>query len=468
MKKIVTSSLTTLGLFAAVGIGSAKDNSRVNFILIHLDDMGYGDLSLTGASSYSTPNIDKLGQNGIFFTHYYSAQAVSSASRAGLLTGCYPNRIGFAGALNPRSDHGIGDQEETIAQVLKKVGYATSVFGKWHVGSKYEYLPLQKGFDEFYGIPYSHDMWPNHPTAKNYYPPLPLYDGNEVVETMPDINQFTQLFTKKSVEFIEKNKKNPFFLYLAHPLPHVPLAVSEKFRGKSEQGLYGDVMMDIDNSVMQIMQTLKKLKLEEKTIVIFTSDNGPWLNYGNHAGSSGGLREGKGTTFEGGQRVPCLIYWKGVTPNGAVCNKMIAGMDFLPTFASLAKAALPKNKIDGVDISELIKGNFDTTPRKTLYYYYKKNSLEAVSNGSWKLVFPHSGRSYYEYEAGKDGIPGRVQGNKQFEKELFDLRRDPGEQYNVLNQHPEMVEILEKIAQEAREDLGDDLTGYTGKNRRLE
>lgn len=309
-------------------------------------------------------------------------------------------------------------------------------------------------------------MSPNHPTSKNYYPPLPLIEGDQVISTNPDNSQFTTQFTEKAVNFIQRNRSHPFFVYLAHPLPHVPLAVSDKFKGKSKQGLYGDVMMEIDWSVGQIIETLDKLKLSGKTLVIFTSDNGPWLNYGNHAGSSGGLREGKGTSFEGGQRVPCLMRWEGTIPEGIVCNKLASGIDVLPTIAGIAGAPLPEKKIDGVNIIELMKGIPDANPRKNFLYYYRKNSLEAVNNGDWKLVFPHPGRTYEGFAPGKDGQPGKVNENLNFEGALYDLRRDPGERYDVKNSYPEIVKELEKIATEAREDLGDDLTNSPGKNRR--
>ncbi|MCA1761326.1 MAG: sulfatase, partial [Bacteroidales bacterium] len=336
--------------------------------MIYIDDMGYGDIALTGAIGYTTPNIDRMAASGMFFSRYYAPQAVCSASRAGLLTGCYPNRVGFRGALDHTAKTGINAEEETIAEVLKKKGYTTAAFGKWHLGHHKQFLPTNNGFDEFFGIPYSNDMWPNHPTNKNYYPELPLFEGEEVVKTNPDQSQFTTDFTERTIQFIQKNKTKPFFVYLAHPMPHVPLFVSNKFKGKSQQGLYGDVIMEIDWSVGQIMKTLKELNLEENTLIIFTSDNGPWLNYGNHAGSSGGLREGKGTTFEGGQRVPCLMMWKGVISPGTVNNNLVAGMDILPTIASIAGAPLPPKKIDGVNILSLLKGENVEPPRKSFYY----------------------------------------------------------------------------------------------------
>jgi len=446
---------------------SEQQDKPVNFVLIYLDDMGFGDITLTGALNYSTPNIDKMAANGLFFSHYYAPQAVCSASRAGLLTGCYPNRVGFSGALDHTADTGINPEEETIAEVLKKKNYATAAFGKWHLGHHKQFLPPNHGFDEYFGIPYSNDMWPNHPTNKNYYPPLPLIEGDEVVETNPDQSRFTTEFTERTVDFIQRNRENPFFVYLAHPMPHVPLFVSDKFKGKSEQGLYGDVMMEIDWSVGEILTALKDLELEENTVVIFTSDNGPWINYGNHAGSTGGLREGKGTTFEGGQRVPCLVQWKGTVEPGRVDNNLVSGIDILPTIAEVAGTPLPEKKIDGVSLLPLLKSRDAEPPRKSFWYYYRRNNLEAVRDGQWKLVFPHKGRTYEEFVPGKDGQPGQVNEWSEVEPGLYNLRRDPGERYNLLEHHPEIAERLRGIADAARKDLGDELTDNPGENRRL-
>lgn len=438
-----------------------------NIIVIHLDDMGYGDLSLTGATGYKTPNIDKMANEGIFFSHYYSPQAVSSASRAGLLTGCYPNRIGFAGALDHTSKTGIAEEEETIAEILKGKGYATAAYGKWHVGIQPQYLPTNQGFDVFFGIPYSNDMWPLHPTGK--YPDLPLFENDKIVNPAVSPNDqtlFTTNFTLRTIDFIKQNRQNPFFIYLAHPMPHVPLFVSDKFKGKSEQGLYGDVMMEIDWSVGEIIKTLEYLKLDKNTLVIFTSDNGPWLNYGNHAGSAGGFREGKGTSFEGGQRVPCIMMWRGSIPAGVISNSLASGIDILPTVAEVSGANLPKKKIDGVSLVPILKGDVEAKPRNTFFYYYRKNSLEAVRHGHWKLVFPHPGRSYEGMQPGNDGKPGKVKEGFPHPGGLYDLRRDPGERYDVSAMYPEIVRQLNQIANEARRDLGDDLTGSMGENRR--
>lgn len=438
--------------------------NKPNFVVILLDDMGYGDLSCNGSRGYKTPNIDQMANNGIRFTNFYVAQAVCGASRAGLLTGCYPNRIGISGAPMPNSPVGISSKEETIAEVLKKVDYTSAIFGKWHLGDSKKFLPTHHGFDEYFGIPYSNDMWPNHPQIKNF-PDLPLIEGDSIVELNPDQSQFTRRFTERAVNFINKNKKKPFFLYLAHPMPHVPIFASEKFKGKSEQGLYGDVMMELDWSVGEILSTLKKNGIEENTLVIFTSDNGPWINYGNNAGSTGGLREGKGTSWEGGQRVPCIMQWKGIIAPGLICNKLASTIDFLPTFAQISKAELPINKIDGLSILPLIKNEANANPRSHFYYYYQKNSLEAVTDGKWKLVFPHKFRTYEKNQPGQDGLPGATS-EGIVELMLFDLRRDPGERYDVKEMYPEVVTGLQKIADNARDDLGDDLTNRTGKNRR--
>lgn len=466
MKKVIAVMVFLHGLLGGFLTYAGKGTKDVNVILIYLDDMGYGDLSMTGSGGYITPNLDRMADQGIFFTHYYSPQAVCSASRAGLMTGCYPNRIGFSGALDHRARTGINEEEETIAEILKKKGYATAVYGKWHLGYQPRFLPLNHGFDEFYGIPYSHDMWPLHPDIRDYFPPLPLIENELVIATNPDHNQFTLQFTQKAIEFIRRNRSKPFFLYLAHPLPHVPLGVSEAFRGKSEQGMYGDVMMEIDWGIGEIMKTVRKLGIERNTLVIFTSDNGPWINYGNHAGSTAGLREGKGTTFEGGQRVPCIMWWEGTIPAGTVTNRLAAGIDILPTIAEITGAPLPARRIDGVSLMPLLKGDLSAIPRKEFYYYYRKNNLEAVTDGRWKLVFPHHGRTYEGFQPGSDGKPGAVYENHFFEGGLYDLWRDPGERYDLKEYYPEIVQRLENLSAEAREDLGDDLTGAPGKNRR--
>lgn len=443
-----------------------QGRAKPNIILIYLDDMGYGDLGLTGATGYTTPHINKLAQQGALLTHYYAPQAVCSASRLGLLTGCYPNRLGFHGALDHKSAIGIATAETTLPEMLRQHGYATAAFGKWHLGHTPAYLPLNHGFNTFFGIPYSNDMWPQHPVTKNYYPDLPLIEGNQTIATNPDQAQFTTRFTNRTLDFMQAHKKQPFFIYLAHPMPHVPLFVSDKFKGKSQQGLYGDVMMEIDWSVGEIVKQVHQLGMEKNTLIILTSDNGPWINYGNHAGSTGGLREGKGTTYEGGQRVPCIFWWPGRIAPGQVSDALACGMDILPTLAEVTGSGLPPLPIDGVSLWPLLSGKASQGPRSTFLYYYRKNNLEAIRHGHWKLVFEHTGRSYAGQVPGKDGMPGPAPENVQVSPALYDLRRDPGEQYNLFEHHPDVVAKLSALAQQARADLGDDLTQTKGANRR--
>lgn len=455
-------------LIAALTPISGIAAQYTNFVLINLDDVGYGDFSCYGAYGYETPNIDQLAADGVRFTHFLAGQPISGASRAGLLTGCYPNRIGFAGAPGPDSKYGINPDEMTMGELLKQKGYSTAIFGKWHLGSQLQFLPLQNGFDEYYGLPYSNDMWPYHPQQGEWFnfPDLPTIDGNDIVGYNTDQSKFTTDYTNRSIAFIKKNKDKPFFLYLAHSMAHVPLAVSDKFKGKSKQGLYGDVMMELDWSVGQVMKVLRDLKLEEKTLVILTSDNGPWINYGNHAGSTGGLREAKATTFDGGNRIPCIMYWKGVTKKGTVCNALASNIDLFPTFAEISGAPLPKNKIDGVSILSLIKGEKGAKPRPSFVYYYNKDDLEAVTDGDFKMVFPHKYTTYGVYAPGKDGLPGKLSTLELHDIEMYDLRRDPGERYNVVTQYPEEAAKLMRIADEKRHELGDALTRVKGTELR--
>ncbi len=407
------------------------------------------------------PHIDRMAAEGMRFTHFLAAQPISGASRAGLLTGCYPNRIGFSGAPGPDSPpYGIHPPDEmTMGELLKQKNYSTAIYGKWHLGDALPFMPLQNGFDEYYGLPYSNDMWPFHPQQGEIFnfPDLPTFDGNKIIGYNTDQTKFTTDYTERTVKFIKKNKNKPFFIYLAHSMPHVPLAVSDKFKGKSEQGLYGDVMMEIDWSIGQVLQTLRELGLEENTLVILTSDNGPWANYGNHAGSAGGLREAKATTFDGGNRVPCIMYWKGKITPGTTCNKLASNIDLFPTLSEIAEAPLPKHKIDGISLLPLIESKENANPRESFVYYFKKNDLEAVTDGMYKLVFPHQYTTYTAYVPGNDGQPGRLSEATELKKcELYDLRRDPGERYDVISQYPEVAVRLMKVAEEMRKDLGGD------------
>ncbi|WP_340111324.1 sulfatase family protein [Maribellus mangrovi] len=465
MKKLIAVFLI---LFASISCSNKSNEENTeklpNIVLVFIDDMGYGDAGCYGATGYTTPNLDKLAAEGMRFTNFYSAQPVCSASRAGLLTGCYPNRIGFSGALFPDSEVGINPKETTIAEMLKTKGYATGIFGKWHLGHLQKFLPLQHGFDEYFGLPYSNDMWPidvdgNRKTGERWdtYPDLPLIEGNETIElitTLAGQNQLTTRYTEKAVDYINRHADQPFFLYMPHSMGHIPLGVSDKFRGKSEQGMYGDVMMEIDWSVGEIGKALETNHIADNTIFIFTTDNGPWLNYGNHAGSAGGLREGKTTSWEGGQRVPFIIKWPERTPEGTICNKLACAIDLLPSFAEITSAPLPELQIDGTSVVELWKGNTEAEPRETILFYYGKNNLNGVRKGNWKLVLPHTWMSY-DTQPGKDGHGGRRIPMKVEQPELYNMMRDPGEQYNVIDYYPEKAAELMKVAEAARTELGD-------------
>ena len=439
-----------------------------NFIVIFADDLGYGDIGpfsdRKGAVKPRTPNLDRMAADGIRLTSFYVAQAVCSASRAALLTGSYSNRVGITGALNHRATTGINTNETTIAELLKTKGYATAIVGKWHLGHEQQFLPLQNGFDEYLGLPYSNDMWPRHPTQKDFYPDLPLIDGNDVVTLDPDQTQLTTMYTERAVKFVERNRDKPFFLYLAHAMPHVPLFVSDKYKGKSGQGLYGDVIEEIDWSVGQVLDAVKRANLDGNTLVIFTSDNGPWLSYGNHGGSRNQFREGKGTSFEGGTRVPFVARWPGRIPKGSVSAVPAMTIDLLPTFAGLAGAPVPSDRvIDGRDVWPLLsKPSGARAPHDSLYFYWG-NELHAVRSGRWKLHLPHPYQSLER--SGADGAPG-VFVRKEIELSLFDLETDPGETRNVAAAHADVVKQLLAIAEQARDDLGDSLTKRTGHNVR--
>ena len=445
-----------------------------NVVLVFTDDQGYGDVGVYGARGFVTPNLDRLAAEGIRFTDFYVSQAVCSASRASLLTGCYAERVSIRGALNPRSPVGLNPEETTIAEMLKPLGYATGAFGKWHLGDAAEFLPLHHGFDEYFGLPYSNDMWPvdydGRPATSGRaaaYPPLPLIDGDRVVETVDDLDdqrRLTTRYTERAVAFIERHAGGPFFLYVPHSMPHVPLAVSERFRGRSAQGLYGDVIEELDWSVGQLLGALDRHDLASDTLFIFSSDNGPWLSFGDHAGSTGGLREGKGTAFEGGVRVPAIMRWPGRIRPGTVSRRIASTIDILPTIAAVTGAALPSRPIDGVSILPLLGGRDGASPR-TLFLYYYEGGLRAVREGRWKRVFPHATTSYEGQTAGHDGHPGPAP-SRQIPAALYDLEADVGERRDVAARHPFVVSRLETIAEEARARLGDTLTGRVGSEVR--
>jgi arylsulfatase A len=431
-----------------------KTKRPPNIVIIYVDDMGYADLGCFGAKKIKTPNLDRMAKEGTRLTSFYVAQAVCSASRAALMTGKYSNRTGILGALGPTSNQGLGNKNTTIAEMLKTLGYRTAIVGKWHLGHLPPHLPTRHGFDEYFGLPYSNDMWPKHPTAK--FPDLPLMEGEKVIELNPDQTKLTTTYTERAVQFIRKNKDQPFFLYVPHAMPHVPLHVSDRFKGKSEQGLYGDVVMELDWSVGQILEALRQNGLDDNTFVMFASDNGPWLSYGNHGGSAGLLREGKGTAWEGGVRIPFIARWPGRIPAGSTQPEPAMTIDMLPTIARITGAKLPAGKIDGKDISPLLFGQPGAKSPHDAYFFYWGKELHGVRSGPWKLYFPHAYRTLAGAAAGKDGKPGPYKEGK-IGLALFNLDSDLGERTNVADRHPEVVQRLQMLADRMRDDLGDSL-----------
>ena len=441
-----------------------------NIIIIFTDDQGYGDLGCYGAQGFETPNIDSMAKDGMLFTDFYVSQAVCSASRASLMTGSYAERVGIQGALSPWAVNGLDPETETVAKLLKRHGYTNAIFGKWHLGHRIEYLPLQNGFDEYSGLICSNDMWPvdydGNPLnedKRSYYPPMSFWKGNEPtsnIETLNDQAQITRQITELSVDFIERNKNNPFFLYVPHPMPHQPIAASDEFLGKSELGLYGDVIMEIDWSVGQIIDALKKNGIDDNTLIIYASDNGPWLNYGKWGGSAGPLREGKGTMWEGGARVPCIMRWPDKITPGQSITKIASTIDIYPTIAEIVGDEINGYANDGVSLMPILNGDKNSNPRNELYYYYGEK-LIAVRKGKWKLVFPHVYRSYEGVEAGKNLHPGPYnKGSSGLE--LYNLINDIGERKDVAALYPHIVRELEQVGNMARSKLGDKLTNEIG------
>ena len=428
-----------------------------NVVVVFIDDMGYADVGPFGAEGIETPHLDRMARQGCMFTDFYVTQAVCSASRAGLLTGCYNVRVGILGALGPSAKHGIHRDEVTIAEVCRQKGYATACYGKWHLGHHKQFLPLQHGFDDYFGLPYSNDMWPFHPTAGARFPVLPLIDKDKVVNanvTGKDQEQLTTQYTEHAVQFIDDHKDKPFFLYVPHSMVHVPLYVSDKFRGKSERGLFGDVVMEIDWSVGEILAALKRNKIDDNTLVIFTADNGPWLSYGDHAGSSGPFREGKGTMFDGGCREPMIVRWPGKIPAGTTCAEPAMTIDILPTVANLIDAELPDHKIDGKNIWPLMAGEENASSPHEAYFFYYGSQLQAMRMGSWKLHFPHNYRSLNGKPGGTGGIPVSYSQNK-IGLSLFDLQKDPGETTDISARHQDVVARMQALADTMRKELGD-------------
>lgn len=433
---LVTISLGwCLGFF--VNEAAAASPSRPNIVIIYADDLGYGDLGCYGHPTIRTPNLDRMAAEGMRFTEFYSAAEVCTPSRAALLTGRYPIRSGMCHdqfrVLRSNARGGLPRDEVTLAELLKTRGYATGMVGKWHLGHLPEHLPPHHGFDEYLGLPYSNDMLPSPDSPKgrerffaerNDYWQTPLIEGTNIVDHHPDQRQLTRRYTEAAVRFIRAHRRSPFFLYLAHTFPHVPLFASEAFRGRSAAGLYGDVLAELDWSVGRVLDTLRSEGLARRTLVVFSSDNGPWLIYDHHGGSAGPLREGKGSTWEGGMRVPGIFWWPGQIKPG-VQHEMATTMDLFPTCARLAGAPLPDRPLDGIDISPLLfrAGSVD----RPAFMYYRGATLYAARVGPWKAHFIT--RSAY-------GSDGPAPHDPPW---LFHLGEDPGERWDRASQHPEIL-----------------------------
>ncbi|MEY3143366.1 MAG: hypothetical protein RLY21_1859 [Planctomycetota bacterium] len=453
--------------------------TRPNLVVIYCDDMGWGDapgFALEGheppAYTREMPNLARLAREGATFRHYYTAQPVCSASRAALITGCYPNRVGIHGALFPDAKTGINPEERTIAEMLRERGYATMIAGKWHLGHLPEFNPLRHGFDEYYGIPYSNDMWPAR-FGRRDFPKLPLMDGEqpaEYIETLDDQGLLTGKLTRRLCDFIARNARDrrPFFAYLAHPQPHTPLAASPAFTPAARRELYAGVMREIDWSVGEVLKTLDRAGAAKDTIVVFTSDNGPWLSFGTDAGSSGGLREGKGTTFEGGVREPCFVRWPGHVPAGATSDVPWMSIDLFATMAAITGAPAPPadRPIDGRDARSVWSCAPDAKPTQEAYFfYYHTNELQAVRMGKWKLSLPRKSRTLGGKPGGVDGAETPYT-NEAVPLALYDLERDPAETTDLLAEHPEVLAELLRHVEAARADLGDALVKRDGTGRR--
>ena len=434
-----------------------------NVILIFTDDFGYNDVGCYGSPLIKTPRLDRMAAEGIRFTDFYVAANVCTPSRAALMTACYPQRVGL-GEVKPIGDarsgrvlysnspFGLHPDEVTIPEMLKTRGYATAMIGKWHLGDAKEFLPTKQGFDSYFGIPYSNDM-----------KPLYFLHGQEKADEPVEQATITKRYTEEALKFIRERaaaQDKPFFLYLAHNMPHTPIDASERFKGKSERGLYGDVVEELDDSTGQILDLLAELTIDQNTLVIFTSDNGPWHIRGEQGGSATPLRAGKGTTYEGGMRVPCIMRWPGKIPAGGVCKEVATAMDVMPTLAKFASADVPTDRvIDGKDISDLIFAKPQAKSPHDAFFYYSGNRLNAVRSGPWKLKLQTTLQEETEY--GKIENPDTPIGRK-----LYHLPTDPGEQKSVLADHKDVVDRLLKLAERAREDLGDARKGVVGKNVR--
>lgn len=412
-------------------------NSRPNFIIIFADDLGYGDLSSFGHPTINTPHLDKMASEGMKLTQFYVGSSICTPSRAALLTGKLPVRTGMYGersVLFPDNASGLQPSEQTIASALKSLDYKTACIGKWHLGHLEEYMPMNHGFDTFYGIPYSNDMRPEGQWdyARNNFPPLPFLDGVDTIGVSLDQSQFIKMFTDRSIDFIQQNKNNPFFLYLAHTAPHTPLMVNKENKGKSKRGLYGDVVEELDRSVGKILNTLKYMNIEKNTFVIFTSDNGPWGWRGINGGSAGLLKGNKGSVYEGGYRVPSIAWMPGRVEEGIISRSICSTLDLYPTIMAISGNKESQiNGLDGIDISRAL---FENLPVRNNIHYYRKDTLVAIRHKEWKIYID-------------DPNPWNDEFTKADLPLLYNLDQDPSEKYNIADSHPEIIDDLIQIAE---------------------
>ncbi len=429
-----------------------EEKAKPNVVIVFLDDSGYSDFTPFGQKKIMTPNVQTLAEEGVSFRNFYVPQAICSASRAALMSGCYPERTKVFGAHGPKG-RGLETTFPTMGEVFKAAGYKTAVFGKWHIGDQPETRPNARGFNESCGLMYSNDMWKHHPENPEYWGkyPLQFWENGEVkIEDVdyPDQKMLTKWYTEHAVDFINRHKNEPFLLYVPHNMPHVPIFCSSEFEGKSGVGLYGDVMLEIDWSVGEINKALKENGIDENTIFIFTSDNGPWISYGEHAGTTP-FREAKGTTFDGGTRSACIIKYPAKLKGNKKSEKAFMTIDLLPTLCKLTGVPLPESEIDGKNVWALISNEKDANNPHEYYAFTNNTNFEAVmsGDGKWKLHLPHNYRSLpADGPTAKNGIPVKYE-QRKIELSLFDMQNDPFETTNVIHENPEIAEKLMAFAE---------------------